>query len=392
MKIKSKLPNWNLENKRILLRVDLNVPLRNGNILNDFRLQTTLPTIDHILDRNGIVVLITHIGRPKNREPELSTKHLLPWFEQRGYSIDFAENLTAAQEKSEKAQPKTIILLENLRFFPGEKAQNNNFAQQLAQLGDVYVNDAFGILHREDASVTLVPKQFPLEKRTIGFLVEKELNILNALLEDPQKPFVLLIGGAKVTDKIPVIEHLIDKADTLLLCPAIVFTFEKALGKRVGRSLVDDTTLALCKQILQRAQEKNVTVVFPTDYQIAMHTIQGPLSIVPSDTIPDDGIGISIGPQTAEYFSEIISNAGTIFFNGAMGFLERKETLHGVKTIFLAMGKSRGTSIIAGGDSVAAAQLLNATAGIDHLSTGGGATLTYLADKPLPGLVALQKM
>lgn len=390
MKITSQLPFWNTENKRILLRADLNVPLQDGKIVNDFRLQATLPTIDYILDRNGIVVLITHIGRPTNHDPHLSTQHLIPWFEQRGYTIEFANTIEAAQEKIKSAQPKTIILLENLRFFPGEKAQDGNFAQQLAQLGDYYVNDAFGMMHREDTSITLVPQQFAPEKRSIGFLIEKELRVLNAMLEQPKRPLVVIIGGGKVTDKIPVIEHLLDKANTLLLCPAIVFTFAKALGKQVGKSLVDDNALALCKQIFQQAKEKNVNVVFPVDYQIALNTIQGPLSIVPSDTIPDDGVGISIGPQTAQHYSEIMSNAGTIFFNGAMGFLERKETLQGMKAIFDAMGQSNGMSIIAGGDSVATAQVLDATAGIDHLSSGGGATLAYLTGKPLPGIIALK--
>ncbi len=389
--VTSNLKNLTLTNQRVFLRVDLNVPIKNKKIVNDHRLRAIKPTIDLIQEKGGKIILATHIGRPHNHDPNLSTKILIPWFKQQDYKIEYESDFAIAYEKSFKTID-TILLLENMRFFPGEKKADQNFAQQLARLGDYYVNDAFALLHRNDTSITLVPKQFPPSKRTIGLLIEQELIMLNKLLNNPQKPFVLIIGGGKVSDKLPLLYNLLDKVNTILLCPAIVFTFLRALGKSVGKSLVDKSALELCQHLLHKAQKNNVNIMFPIDYQIAHDTFDGPLSIVEADTIPDNGIGISIGPKTATFFAHEIRSAKTIFFNGLMGTSQRKETLEGVNAIFKAMGQSPGLSIIGGGDSVAAAQLLGVEDKISYLSTGGGATLTHLSEQELPGLTPFTEL
>jgi len=384
----SKLPSWNIRNKRIFLRADLNVPLENKKIINDFRLQSLLPTIDYILEHEGTIILATHIGRPQKHDPNLSTEILLPWFKKNGYSIVFEKNLDNAYQKSKTAN-KQIILLENIRFFPAEKKNDSAFAQQLAQLGDFYVNDAFGTLHRADTSITLAAQEFAPEKRTIGLLIEKELKILNNLLHNPKKPFVLILGGGKITDKIPIIQNFLDKVETILLCPAIVFTFLKAIGRPVGNSLVDNQMLETCKTILKQTEQQNVSVMFPVDFQVAEGNIDGPLAIESANSITTNDIGISIGPETIQVWKTIIKEAGTVFLNGSIGFANKPETLNGMKTILHAMAQSTGTTIVAGGDSVAMTHSLGFANQIDYLSTGGGATLAYLSGQELPGLTII---
>ena len=386
----SKLPSWNIKNKRIFLRADLNVPLVNKKIANDFRLRSLLPTIDYILEHGGTIILATHIGRPQKYDPNLSTTILLPWFKKHGYNIVFEKNLDNAYQKS-KTVDKQIILLENMRFFPAEKKNDSAFAQQLAQLGDFYVNDAFGTLHRADTSVTLAAQEFAPEKRTIGLLIEKELKMLNNLLHNPKKPFVLILGGGKVADKIPIIQNLLDKVDTILLCPAIVFTFLKAIGRPVGNSLVDNHILETCKTILKHVEQQNVSVMFPADFQVAQGNIDGPLAIVSANAITTKDIGISIGPQTMQTWEPIIKQAGTVFFNGSIGFSSKPATLNGMKAILHSMTQSGGTTIIAGGDSVAVTHNLGFFNQIDYLSTGGGATLAYLSGQELPGLTIINQ-
>ena len=390
IRMDSRLPSWHIKNKRVFLRADLNVPLENKKIINDFRLQSLRDTIDYILAHDGTVILATHIGRPQKYDPNLSTEILLPWFKKHGYPIVFAKDLDDAYQKSKTAK-KQIILLENMRFFPGEKKNDPSFAQQLARLGDFYVNDAFGTLHRADTSVTLAAQEFPPEKRTIGLLVEKELNMLKKLLHNPAQPFVLIVGGGKVADKIPLIQNLLDKVETILLCPAIVFTFLKAIGKPVGNSLIDNHMLKTCETILTQAKKQKVSILFPIDFQVAQGSIDGPLTIVPADEITPDNIGISIGPKTIAQWEPIIKQAGTIFFNGSVGFTHKPATLTGMGSILSAMSKAPGISIIAGGDSVAAADNLNFAHQIDYLSTGGGATLAYLSGQKLPGLTIINK-
>jgi phosphoglycerate kinase len=382
----STLATADLTHKRVFLRADLNVALSGlGSGITDHRLQAILPTIDLIQRKGGKVILATHIGRPTGPTPGLSTKNLMPWFQQRGYAMDFEPHLGHAYDQS-FFDPKTILLLENMRFFPQEKTGDLPFAQSLARLADWYVNDAFALLHRSDTSITVVPSLFTRETRTIGLLIEQELTLLQKLLHKPKKPFVLICGGGKVADKIPLIQHLLPHIDTLLLCPAIVFTFLKAVKKNVGKSVVDDNSLQVTREMMRTAQEKNINVLFPVDYQVAHQTFNGRLSIVNADEFPADGVGISIGPKTAQLFGDTIRQAQTIFYNGAMGDINRPETLTGLAELFKAIGQSKGLSIVGGGESVAAARLLGLEHTMSSFSTGGGATLAYLSGEPLPGL------
>lgn len=387
MTLQSALPEYYLQNKRVFLRADLNVPLQHGTILNDYRLHAIVPTLDFILAKGGTVVLATHIGRPLKPSAELSTQNLLPWFKERNYTVIFEPDLDNIHIKT---YPQgSIILLENLRFFAGEKKGDHQFAQTLAKLGDYYVNDAFATLHRTDSSVILVPQFFTADKRTIGFLVEKELATLQQLTNAPKQPYVLIIGGGKVTDKLPILQNLMQKVSTVLLCPAIVFTFVKAIGKPVGKSLVDDQAVAMCAQLLESARHNNVTIAFPLDYEIAYDSPNGTLDTCDADAIPTNALGVSIGPKTIAAWSPIIGQAKTIFFNAAMGFSDRPSTWHGAQELLKIIAQSPALSIIGGGDSVTMAQKLEPSCQFGFFSTGGGATLTFLSGKQLPGLMAL---
>jgi phosphoglycerate kinase len=380
----SKLPTWHITNKRVILRADLNVPLDNGHIIDDTRLQAIKPTLDLILQKGGHCVLLTHIGKPTYRDPNLSTQHLISWFQQNNYAIKFAQNIEAAHNQHDPHA--RITLLENLRFFEGEQNKDLSFAQELATLGDYYVNDAFGTLHRADTSITLLPSLFSPDRRTIGLLIEKELRTLDIIRKHPDHPFVLILGGSKAATKIPLIESL-TQADIVLLCPALSFTFAKAVGTNVGKSLVDDTMLTSCLDIIKRSKQQNKDILLPIDYQIAYETIKPPFAIVDADTIPDNGIGISVGPKTIELFKDKIRTAKTIFFNGAPGFIDQPETLEGAKNLLHAIAaNAAATTIISGGDSIAVAHSFGLLHIFTHVSTGGGSTLTYLSGQPLIGL------
>lgn len=390
MNYQSALAHYNLDNQRVILRADLNVPINNGIITDDYRLKAILPTIDLILKKNGAITLLTHIGRPQKQEASLSTRILVQWFAARNYTISWASNIKQAQ--SLIATPgNPIVLLENLRFYPEEKAQDQNFALALSSLGNYYVNDAFGTLHRQDSSITLLPLQFKPDHRTIGLLVEKELLVLSKLIDNPAQPFVLILGGGKVKDKLPVIENLLTKTHTILLCPAIVATFLKARGQEVGKSLVDQTALELCKIIEEKAQKNNVRILVPVDYLIAHNDLDGILETVNADNFPADGIALSIGQKTIELYTRVIGQAGTIFFNCAMGFLQKEKSLEGTQKLLQAIANAHAFSVVGGGDSVAAVVRAGLSNKIGFLSTGGGATLTYLSGKKLPGLQALMQ-
>ncbi len=384
-KIRSHLHQFHLKGRRVFVRIDGNVPLRGTSIANDYRLKAVLPTLQFIKQHGGTIVLITHIGRPKNPTPALSTKILQPWFEQHDFTVTFAHDIPTAYQKSlEKAYD--IVLLDNIRFFAVEKERNCAFARELARLGEYYVNDAFATLHRNDTSVTLVAKEFSPEHRTIGLLIEKELKTLSTLCINPQQPFVVILGGGKPETKIPVIAALLDKADTIMIYPALVFTFNKALSKEVGQSLVDDSLLETAKSILNQASTSRATLLFPIDYIVLDKTIEGPLITVTQKEFSQDSIGISLGPQSLEEAKHIIAKAGTIFFNCAMGFSQRTDTLQGSFSLLQSIAQSPAQSIIAGGSSVELAFRLGLQNQFNYLSTGGGATLAYLSSKALPGL------
>lgn len=386
----SKLQQWNIHNKRVFLRADLNVPLQNTTIINDFRLNSILPTLDYLLNNNNTVILTTHIGQPKAREKNLSTELLIPWFKKHNYNIIFVPDaLSATQVKRESSGQ--IILLENLRFFSGEKDGDPFFAKQLAQTADYYVNDAFGALHRNDCSITLLPYEFDENKRTIGFLVEKEICALSALHNTPKKPFIAILGGKKIEDKIPLIQGLLDTADSILLCPALCFSFLAALGHNVGISLINTKTFDTCKKILKNAQDRHVNLMFPIDYQIADKSIEGPLSYCDSSNFPANAFGIAIGPKTIEIFTQKINAAHTIFFNCAMGFSDNPQTEQSTTLLLKAIAASSAKTIVAGGDTVTMAFNAGVENSIDHISTGGGAALAFISGNQLPGLIPFEE-
>ena len=389
--LESKLKSWNLAGKRVFVRADLNVPIHDGTNTNDYRLRQVQQTLDFIIDHGGSVVLASHLGRPTKPDKNYSLQTLVPWFRGHGYSILFAESISQTHSLVQSLTPGNILLLENLRFFPGEQKNDIVFAQTLAELADYYIDDAFGTLHRNESSIALLPRFFNENNRTIGLLVEHELAMLNKLLINPTKPFLLILGGCKVTDKIKLIEHLLPHVDTILLCPAIAFSFMQAVGLSVGKSLIDEHSGLLCREILEKAQKRNVMIHMPIDCQIADSTLDGKLSFVDARTMPQESIGISIGPNTIELYRQEIAQAKTIFYNGLMGFVERPETLHGTQSILEAMAQSKAYTVIGGGDTVGAAESLGIAHALGYCSTGGGATLAYLSGQPLPGIEALIK-
>lgn len=380
------LETWDMHNKWILLRIDANVPLENDKILDDNRLQEIVQTIDYILAKKGHIILLTHIGRPKDHEKSLSTKNLMPWFLKK-YTIDFAQTFDDI-ERLKKAG-SSLILFENLRFFAEEKALSLPFAQKLAALGDFYVNDAFGTLHRDHTSITLLAEQFPAENRSMGFLVAKEFRMLNGLIYRNTHPSLIVLGGAKLETKIPLINALIDYTDTLFIGPALSFTFMKSQGIAVGKSLVEDHLVDLCRATLAKAAQSNCSLMLPQDYLISLDTTGEKLCYTQTQAIPDDAVGISIGEKTIKKLEDIIKKARVIFFNGSMGFSEKPETMLMMKKILTMLNRSQSTTVLAGGDTVSYARAQNLVKNITHLSTGGGATISYLINKQLPGLRAL---
>lgn len=383
--IQSSLATLPVNGQRVLMRADLNVPLDNAVIMDDFRLTSILPTL-HALHKAGAhIILATHIGRPSNNDPALSTKPIAAWLEKHGYSTFFARDLTSARQHSTNPTT-TITLLENLRFNPGEKNHDATFARDLAQLGDYYVNDAFGLLHEDDTSITDVPLLFAPEKRTIGLLIEHELEALNHLLTNPQRPFVVIAGGKKATTKIPLLKQLLDHVDTLLLCPALVAAFLQAEGKPYGSAKIEPDAFVAAHTLLEQAQKHGVDLVFPRDYQVAYQTRDGALSFKKADALTGDDVLIAVGPETLAVWQQIIAQAGTVFLNGVMGFSDKPETRTAAALLFKALQQSAAYTVVGGGDSVAAVRMLGLQNGIDHLAVGGGATLAYLSGKPLPGL------
>ncbi len=383
IKIQSALPSWDLTNQRVFLRADLNIPIKNGFILDDFRIKALLPTIDLILEKKGSIVIGTHIDRPRGFDASLSTRVLAQWLSSNGYIVSFAENIPMVHEL-QKRPGIAIIVLENLRFFPGEKKRDQLFAQSLAECADYYVNDAWGVMHRGDSSVTLLPALFAPEKRTIGLLVEQEIRALTYLKEKPELPFVLIMGGGKVHDKLPLIETLLPKINVLLLAPGLVIPFLKLQGKSIGASSEESTSEA--QSIIHKAREYGVRIITPVDYLIAQGSWEGPLSYCSANQIPHDAVLVSIGEKTVELFGQEIKKARTLFFNGMMGDLSRPQTISELRKLLEIIAQTPAYKVIGGGDSVAAVQYFGLMRGFNYCSTGGGATIAYISDLPMPGL------
>ncbi len=383
------IDGWgDLSGKRVFLRADLNVPLDKGNIIDDFRIRAVLPTIDLLLEKNATIILATHLGRPHGYDVAFSVKPLVAWLRERSYDVTLVDDPQTIPTIGSTGP--SIIMLENLRFFSGEKSGDLAYAQQLAKTAEFYVDDAFSSLHRNDTSIAVVPHFFPVSHKSIGLLVQKELATFEPLMVYPQGPVLYILGGGKVTDKLPFLEKLImQPIDSLMLCPALIFTFLKAQGKPVGLSLVDDSLLDKALEIIKKAHERNIKLIFPVDFLIAYDAWKGLLAHCSEDNFPENGIGVSIGPRSVKLFIEEIYQAKTIFLNAAMGDASRPETLEPLHEILKAVAHADAYSVVGGGDSVAAVYRFNLEHEIDHCSTGGGSALALLSGEKLPGLESL---
>ncbi|WP_338084641.1 phosphoglycerate kinase [Caldicoprobacter algeriensis] len=389
---KKTIEDIDVRGKRVLVRVDFNVPLdENGNITDDTRIRAALPTIQYLIKNNAKVILMSHLGRPKGEfDPKYSlapvAKHLSKLL---GQEVIMAKDVIGESAKNAVANMKEgqVVLLENVRFHKEETKNDPEFAKALAQLGDIYVNDAFGSAHRAHASTEGVAHYLPA---VAGYLIQKELEVMGKALENPERPFVAILGGAKVSDKIGVIENLINKVDVLLIGGGMAYTFLKAKGYEVGNSLLEEDKVELAKQLMEKAKEKGVKLLLPVDNVVAEEfKADAPHKVVDSDKIEAGWMGMDIGPKTREMFGEEIKKARTVVWNGPMGVFEMPAFAEGTKAVAKYVSECGGTTIIGGGDSAAAVEQLGFADKMTHISTGGGASLEFLEGKVLPGIAAL---
>ena len=377
------LASLDVAGKRVFLRCDLNVPLKNGEITDDGRIRASLPTIKNLLERGAVLVIGAHLGRPKGEaNPELSLQPIAKRLsELLGQPVDFIAQGSAK-----------ILLLENLRFNSAETskddAERRAFAQSLAELADLYVGDGFGAVHRKHASVYDLPALLP---NAPGFLVQAEVEVLKKLTQSPQRPYGVVLGGAKVSDKIGVISNLLTKVDVMAIGGGMVFTFLAAYGKEIGTSLVETDLIPTVKELIATAQSKGVKLVLPTDIVVASEFKQDSApTLVSADSIPANQMGLDIGPESAAAFATEIKECKTVFWNGPMGVFEFPNFAHGTKVVAQALTEVAGISVVGGGDSAAAVRALGfKDSDFGYISTGGGASLEYLEGKVLPGLQAL---
>ena len=397
---KLSIRDLDLAHKRVLIRVDFNVPLKDGVITDDTRIRETLPTIEYALRHKAKVILCSHLGRPKGKPVEsmslrplvarlrLLLDHVLSSSENVAFSPDCVGEI--AMEMSRQLESGQTLLLENLRFHAAEELNDPAFAKQLASLCDVYVNDAFGSAHRAHASTEGITHF--VAQSAAGLLMEKELNFLGKVLTEPDRPFVAIIGGSKISGKIDVIDNLLDKADTLLIGGGMAYTFLNALGQSTGKSLVETDKIDVAKAALTKAKQKNVKLLLPIDHVLAdKFDSRAKTQIVSGDAaFPADLMALDIGPATVDLFAKEIADARTILWNGPMGVFELAPFAHGTNAIAeLVAANVDATSIVGGGDSVAAVHQAGVAASITHISTGGGASLEFLEGKTLPGVAAL---
>ena len=377
--------------KKVLVRCDFNVPLdAEGNITDETRINAALPTIQYLLDHDAAVILCSHLGRPKG---EFNMKYSLAPVARRlseklGFEVKLAKDVVGedAQRLAAEVEPGKAVMLENVRFMPEEEKNDPEFAKKLASLAEIYVSDAFGTVHRAHASTAGVAKYLPA---VAGFLIGKELQFLGNAVENPERPFLAILGGAKVKDKIGVIKALLDKVDVLLIGGGMSYTFRVAMGGKVGRSLLDEERIDLAKELMEEAKAKGVKMLFPVDNVIARSSDMGGKTVCEAGKIPDGFEGFDIGPKTSELFSEEIKKAKTIVWNGPMGLFEKPDFAVGTKAIAEAMANSEAVTIIGGGDSAAAVTQMGLASKMSHISTGGGASLEFLEGKTLPGVAAL---
>ena len=385
-----------VKGKKVFLRVDFNVPLNEkAKITDATRIKAVLPTFTYLILHGAKLIIASHLGRPKGKfKPELSLKPVqekLSEFLKK--EIILAPDVIGNEVERLKNSLKDgeILLLENVRFYPGETENDENFARELAKGIEIYINDAFGACHRAHASVVGITKFVPI--KAAGFLLEKEMKYLGRLLHAQEKPFTLVLGGAKISDKIPVISNMLDKVDHILIGGGMAFTFLKAIGKEVGKSIVDEEKLKTAEEIINEAQKRNIDFHLPKDLVIAEKIESGiETRIVKKNQIPENFMGLDIGPQTIEIYSKTISESKMIFWNGPMGVFEIDEFSKGTVSIANAIAESKAVSIVGGGDTVAALEKAGVKDKITHVSTGGGASLEFLAKGTLPGIEVLDEV
>ncbi len=391
------IQSYNFENKKAIVRVDFNVPLNAQMQVTDTnRIQAAAPTIKLLLQKGASVILMSHLGRPKGKEDKFSLRHIIPTLaEIIGTEVLFAYDCIGqeAQEKAKNLKPGEVLLLENLRFYAEEKAGDKDFAQKLSQLADVYINDAFGTAHRKHASTAVIADFFPNDKM-FGLLIENELNSLDKTLSNPQQPFTAILGGAKISSKITVIEKLLDKVDNLIIVGGMSYTFLKAMDGEVGKSLIEPDFIQTAKNVIATAKQKNVNIYLPSDSVCAeQFDNDANRNTYPSAKIPANMMGLDIGKQAIEDLSKVIESSKTILWNGPAGVFEMPNFAIG--TVELAKSLVRATqngafTLVGGGDSVAAIRKFNLENDISYISTGGGAMLEFLEGKELPGIKAIK--
>lgn len=395
---KKTVDDINVKGKRVLVRCDFNVPLKDGKITDENRLVAALPTIKKLVADGGKVILCSHLGKPKGEpKPELSLAPVAKRLsELLNLEVKFAadDNVVGENAKAAVSAMKDgdIVLLQNTRYRAEETKNEEAFSKELGSLADIFVNDAFGTAHRAHCSTVGVVKY--VDEAVCGYLIEKELRYLGNAVENPQRPFVTILGGAKVADKLTVIENLLNKADTLIIGGGMAFTFLAAKGYGTGKSLLDETKIDYCKEMMKQAEEKGVKLLLPIDTVIAKsfpNPIDAPIEteVVDSDKIPDDYEGLDIGPKTAALFAEEVKSAKTVVWNGPMGVFENPTLAKGTLAVAQAMADSDAITVIGGGDSAAAVNTLGLGDKMTHISTGGGASLEFLEGKELPGIAAM---
>lgn len=382
-----------LNGKTVIMRVDFNVPIdKEGKVSDDTRITAALPTIKYAVEKKAKVILLSHLGRPKGGpDPKYSLKPVADHLKKiSGLNVSFVPYLIGEEVKQavKNMKPGDVLILENTRFHPGEEKNDLELAKAWAELADIHVNDAFGTAHRAHSSNVGIATFIP---SVAGFLMEKEIEFLNKVTYEPEHPYVVVLGGAKVSDKIGVITNLLNKADKLLIGGAMMFTFFKAQGIPVGSSLVEDDKLELAKEILKQAEQKKVQLILPVDAVIAQKMEAGVEAKVVQikDGIPSGWMGLDIGPQTIKLFGESLKNAKTVVWNGPMGVFEIDDFAKGTKAVAELIAKVKGTTVIGGGDSAAAVAKFGLESAYSHVSTGGGASLEFLEGKELPGITSI---